>query len=51
MQNFKNKVAWVVGASSGIGKEMAIQLAKHGAKVILSSRKQDELELVKSETQ
>ncbi|MCO4814143.1 MAG: SDR family oxidoreductase [Flavobacteriales bacterium] len=49
MQNFKNKVAWVVGASSGIGKEMAIQLAKHGAKVILSSRKQDELELVKSE--
>tara|TARA_R110002072_G_scaffold286113_1_gene451085 strand:- start:4415 stop:5209 length:795 start_codon:yes stop_codon:yes gene_type:complete len=44
MNVFKNKVAWVVGASSGIGKEMAIQLAKNGAKVILSSRKKEQLE-------
>jgi len=49
MQKFENKVAWVVGASSGIGKEMVTQLAQHGAKVILSSRKQEELELVKAE--
>ena len=46
MNIFENKVAWVVGASSGIGKEMAIQLAKKGAKVILSSRKREQLENV-----
>lgn len=44
MNMFKNKVTWVVGASSGIGKEMAIQLAQRGAKVVLSSRKRDQLE-------
>ena len=49
MQEFKNKVAWVVGASSGIGKEMAVQLAQSGAKVVLSSRKESELILVKDE--
>lgn len=43
---FKDKVAWVVGASSGIGKETALQLNKTGAIVILSSRKQDQLEEV-----
>jgi len=48
MNGFKNKVAWVIGASSGIGKEMAIQLAKSGAKVILSSRKKEQLEEVLS---
>lgn len=47
MQTFQNKIAWVIGASSGIGKEMAVQLAGHGAKVILSSRKEDELNGVK----
>jgi short-subunit dehydrogenase len=40
---FKNKVCWVTGASSGIGKETCIQLAKLGAKIIISSRNVEQL--------
>lgn len=46
---FFNKVIWVTGASSGIGKALAIELSKQNAKLILSSRKIERLELVKSE--
>lgn len=38
---FANKVVWITGASSGIGIEMARQLAKKGAKIVLSSRNED----------
>lgn len=44
---FKNKVIWITGASSGIGEELAIQLANLGAKLILSARNENNLELVK----
>ena len=37
---------WVTGASSGIGKACAEAWARKGAKVVLSSRKQDALEAV-----
>jgi short-subunit dehydrogenase len=37
---FQGKVVWLTGASSGIGKELSIQLANLGAKLILSSRKE-----------
>ncbi len=40
---FANKVVWITGASSGIGIEMARQLANKGAKVVLSSRNEDKL--------
>lgn len=40
MKSFKDKVVWITGASSGIGKEAAMQLSKMGAKLILSSRKE-----------
>lgn len=43
MNYFKDKVAWITGASSGIGKELAIQLNKAGAKLILSARSEDKL--------
>ncbi len=44
---FKDKVAWVTGASSGIGLELARQLNAQGAFVILSARRPDILQDVK----
>lgn len=46
---YSNKVAWVTGASSGIGVEMVKQLEASGAKVILSSRNVERLEEVRKE--
>jgi NAD(P)-dependent dehydrogenase (short-subunit alcohol dehydrogenase family) len=37
--NLEGKVAIVTGSSRGIGRSIAIQLAKAGAKVVISSRK------------
>ena len=45
--SFVNKVVWITGASSGIGKSLAIELSKQGAKLILSSRNTEALEAVK----
>ncbi|WP_439151868.1 SDR family oxidoreductase [Winogradskyella sp.] len=44
---FKNKVIWITGASSGIGKALAIELSKTNCKLILSSRRKDALLYVK----
>jgi short-subunit dehydrogenase len=47
MKYFKNKVIWITGASSGIGEALVYALASHGAQLILSARRKDELERVK----
>lgn len=39
--NFKNLNIWIIGASSGIGREMSLQLAHLGANVFASSRSFD----------
>lgn len=46
---FKNKVAWVIGASSGIGEEIANQINATGGLLVISARKTDSLERIKSE--
>ena len=45
---FNGKVVWVVGASSGIGANLAIDLAKSGAKLAISARRTDMLSAVAS---
>lgn len=46
---FENQTFWVTGASSGIGKAVALELSKLGARLVLSSRRQAELEKVRAE--
>lgn len=45
--SFNNKIAWITGASSGIGKAIAHALHNEGAKLILSSRRKEALQKVK----
>jgi short-subunit dehydrogenase len=44
---FKDKLCWVTGASSGIGESLAYELAKQGARLIISSRDVTELKRVR----
>ena len=43
MENIKDKVVIITGASSGIGEETAKLLASNGAKVVLCARREDKL--------
>ena len=44
-----NKVVWITGASSGIGKSLAIALSKYDCKLILSARRIEVLKDVKTQ--
>lgn len=44
---FKDKVVWITGASSGIGRAVSLALSKDGANLILSSRNIEKLNEVK----
>jgi short-subunit dehydrogenase len=50
MNYFKDKVIWITGASSGIGEALALELARKEARLILSSRREDELKRVAEQT-
>ena len=47
--NYNNKTVSITGASSGIGRELAIQFAELGASVILSARNVEKLTALKAE--
>jgi NAD(P)-dependent dehydrogenase (short-subunit alcohol dehydrogenase family) len=47
--DLSDKVAIVTGSSRGIGRSIAIRMAQHGAKVVVSSRKADACEKVADE--
>ena len=46
--SFQNKVVWITGASSGIGKALALELSNQNALLIISARNKESLAAVKS---
>lgn len=46
--SFQDKVVWITGASSGIGEAVAYAFSKAGAKLVISARREEELNRVKN---
>lgn len=46
MNPLNQKVIWITGASSGIGEGLVYECAKHGAIIVLSARREEELQRV-----
>lgn len=44
--DFKNKIVWITGASSGIGEALAYEFASKGSNLVLSARREAELQRV-----
>ena len=41
MKRFENKVAFITGGNSGIGKAVAVLMAREGAKIVIADIKED----------
>ncbi|XP_030383910.1 dehydrogenase/reductase SDR family member 7 [Scaptodrosophila lebanonensis] len=49
LSSMRGQVVWITGASSGIGRALAISLARHGVRLVLSARRVSQLEEVQAE--
>ena len=49
MRDFKGKRYWLVGASEGLGRALAVKLSQAGAEVILSARSTERLDALAAE--
>ncbi|KWA74749.1 short-chain dehydrogenase [Burkholderia ubonensis] len=49
--NFGDKVVLIVGASSGIGRELALRLANEGAHIVVTARRKDRLDALIQEVE
>lgn len=49
MRDFRGKRYWLVGASEGLGRALALKLSAAGAEVIVSARSQDKLDALVAE--
>ena len=47
--SLRGQVVWITGASSGIGEHLAYVLSKAGCQLVLSARREEELDRVKRE--
>jgi NAD(P)-dependent dehydrogenase (short-subunit alcohol dehydrogenase family) len=43
-KSFENKVVWITGASSGLGRALALELSRKGADIAVSARRIDRLQ-------